>query len=44
MALIASWPGPFHGGHGKASYYLDNRADEKQCEALSNIITGRADG
>jgi hypothetical protein len=44
MALIASWPGPLHEGHGKASYYIDNRADEKQFEALSNIITGRAGG
>ena len=44
MALIASWPGPIHEGHGKASYYIDNRADERQFEALSNIITGRAGG
>ncbi|MGC2426617.1 MAG: DUF1326 domain-containing protein [Nitrososphaeraceae archaeon] len=44
MALIASWPGPLHEGRGKASYYIDNRADERQFEALSNIITGRADG
>jgi len=44
MALIASWPGPLHEGRGKASYYIDNRADEKQFEALSNIITGRAGG
>ena len=44
MALIASWPGPIHEGHGKASFYIDKRADEKQFEALSNIITGRAEG
>jgi hypothetical protein len=44
MALIASWPGPIHEGHGKASFYIDNRADEKQFEVLSNIITGRAGG
>jgi hypothetical protein len=42
MALIASWPSPLHEGLGKASYYIDNRVDEKQCEALSNIIVGRA--
>jgi hypothetical protein len=42
MALIASWPGQLHEGHGKASYYIDNRANERQFEALSNIITGRA--
>src|ERR671920_390686 len=29
MALIASWPGPIHEGHGKASYYIDNRAEER---------------
>jgi hypothetical protein len=44
MALIASWPGPIHEGRGKASFYIDNRTDEKQFEALSNIITGRAGG
>ena len=44
MALIASWPGPIPEGHGKASYYIDNRTDEEQFEALSNIITGKAGG
>jgi hypothetical protein len=44
MALIASWPGPIHEGRGTSSFYIDNRADEKQFEALSNIITGRAGG
>jgi hypothetical protein len=44
MALIASWPGPIHEGHGKASYYIDNRTNEEQFEALSNIITGKAGG
>jgi hypothetical protein len=44
MALIASWPGPIHEGHGTASFYIDNRANENQFEALSNIITGRAGG
>jgi hypothetical protein len=44
MALIASWPGPIHEGRGTSSFYIDNRADERQFEALSNIITGRAGG
>jgi hypothetical protein len=44
MALIASWPGPIHEGRGTSSFYIDNRADEKQFGALSNIITGRAGG
>jgi len=29
MALIESWPGPIHEGHGKPSFYIYNRADEK---------------
>jgi hypothetical protein len=44
MALIASWPGPIHEGHGKASFYIDNRTDKEQFGALSNIITGKAGG
>lgn len=44
MALITSWPGPIHEGHGKASFYIDNRADDKQFEAMSKIITGDAGG
>jgi hypothetical protein len=44
MALIASWPGPIHEGHGKASFYIDNRTDEEQFEALSHIITGKSEG
>src|SRR6478735_5127221 len=44
MAFIISFPGPLHEGHGKASYYIDSRADERQFEALSKIITGRAEG
>jgi hypothetical protein len=44
MVLIASWPGPIHEGHGKASFYIDDRTDEEQFEALSNIITGKAGG
>lgn len=44
MAWIAHWPGPIHEGHGKASFYIDDRADEVQFEALSKIITGEAGG
>lgn len=44
MALLGSWPGPLHEGHGKASYYIDERADDDQFDALSKIITGKAGG
>jgi len=42
MALVGSWPGPVHEGRGKASYYIDDRCNDRQFEALSEIITGRA--
>ena len=42
MALIGSWPGPVHEGRGKACYYIDDRCNDRQFEALSKIITGRA--
>jgi hypothetical protein len=42
IAFIGSWPGPIHEGHGKASYYVDYRADDTQFEALSKIILGKA--
>lgn len=44
MAWIGSWPGPIHEGHGKISYYIDERASDEQFEALSKIITGDAGG
>jgi hypothetical protein len=44
MALIASWPGPIHEGHGRASFYVDDRADDEQFDAMSKIISGDAGG
>lgn len=44
LAWIASFPGPIHEGHGKASYYVDDRANPEQFDALSKIITGEAEG
>ena len=44
LAWIASFPGPVHEGHGKASYYIDKRATEEQFDALSKIITDEAGG
>jgi hypothetical protein len=44
LAWVASFPGPVHEGRGKASYYVDNRANEEQFDALSDIITGEAGG
>ena len=43
IAYIGSWPGPLHEGHGKMTYYIDYRANDRQFDALSKIITGKAD-
>jgi hypothetical protein len=39
---IGSWPGPLREGHGKMAYYIDYRVDDRQFDALSKIITGKA--
>lgn len=44
MAFIGYWPGPIHEGHGRASFYIDERASDEQFDALSKIITGNAGG
>jgi protein-disulfide isomerase len=42
FVIVNSKDGSNPEGHGMASFYIDNRANENQFEALSNIITGRA--
>lgn len=41
IAAIFKWPGPIHEGHGEALAFVDERADEKQREALLKIMTGQ---
>ena len=43
-AAAYSWPGPIHKGHGRASFYIDDRSSEDQYEALGTILTGQAGG
>jgi hypothetical protein len=44
LAAAYSWPGPIHKGHGRASFYIDDRASPEQFEALARIVTGQARG
>jgi hypothetical protein len=44
LVWIGSYPGAIHEGHGKASMYIDDRANEEQFDVLSKIITGKAKG
>jgi hypothetical protein len=42
LALILRWPNPIHRGNGRAVVFIDERADERQRAALSEIGTGKA--
>ena len=44
LLFALKYPGAVHEGHGKASYYIDERATDEQFEALSKIMTGEAGG
>jgi len=44
VAMIARTPGPMIEGNWKAALYLDERADDRQREALQAIFTGQAGG
>jgi hypothetical protein len=44
FGLFADWPGAIHEGNGKAIAYYDERADERQREALENLLSGGEGG
>lgn len=44
VALFADWPGAIHEGGGRATCYLDERADEKQRDALGRLLRGEVGG
>jgi hypothetical protein len=41
IGAIFKWPGPIHEGNGEALAFVDERADEKQRDALLKIMTGQ---
>lgn len=38
---VMAWPGPIHGGGGRAHLIIDERADEAQRQALLTILSGQ---
>jgi hypothetical protein len=44
LALIVHWPKAIHEGNGTAIIYCDERADQRQREALINIVSARDGG
>jgi hypothetical protein len=44
LGLFADWPGAIHEGNGKAVAFYDDRADERQAEALEALLRGGEGG
>jgi len=44
LGLFADWPGAIHEGNGKAMAFYDERADERQAEALEALLRGGEGG
>jgi hypothetical protein len=44
LALFADWPGAIHEGGGRASSYVDERADAAQRAALTSVLKGDLGG
>jgi len=42
--VAARWPGALHEGNGTAEVFIDEKANDKQREALGTILTGQAGG
>jgi len=41
IAAIFKWPGPIHEGNGEAIAFIDEKADDRQRDALLKIMTGQ---
>jgi len=44
VAVFAKWPGAIHEGGGRATCYLDARADDSQLGALTRVVRGELGG
>jgi hypothetical protein len=44
FSVYANWPGAIHEGNGEAVVLVDERADERQRDAIATLITGEVGG
>jgi hypothetical protein len=44
LAVFADWPGAIHEGGGRATCYVDDRADAAQRSALTTVLKGELGG
>ena len=44
FSVYAKWPGAIHEGNGEAVIFLDERADDRQRQAIATLVGGTAGG
>lgn len=44
FSLAVNWPGAIHHGNGEGLFVVDERADERQREAIRTLVSGEAGG
>jgi len=44
FSLFAKWPGAIHEGNGEALIFIDERANERQREAIATLVKGEVGG
>ena len=44
FSLAVKWPGAIHEGNGEGLLVIDEKADEKQRDALTTLVSGQAGG
>ena len=44
LGVAVRWPGAIHEGNGTVAVFIDERADQRQREALLKIVSGEAGG
>ena len=44
FSVYAKWPGAIHEGNGEAVIFLDERADDRQRQAMATLVGGTAGG
>jgi hypothetical protein len=44
FTLCVDWPGPIHEGNGTALFLVDDRADDRQREAIAALVRGESGG
>jgi len=44
FSVYCKWPGAIHHGHGEAVIFIDDRANDRQLDAIGALVTGKFGG